>query len=162
MDVCHQPVFVLKKEILWRNPEKFGSGSYFCLFGGLRFEQCMLTIYGELTKGSGLENILSNMDMLIIGTGALVHANHIKQVRYCLQVSLCALFLKLKDVKDESGLTLSSLEWLEKLKSQNERCYYWYLILTLKTDILLHVRSLRESNYKFLIHAMKNLMKYLF
>ena len=61
--------------------------------------------------------------MLIIGTGALVHANHIKQVRYCLQVSLCALFLKLKDVKDESGLTLSSLEWLEQLKSQNERCY---------------------------------------
>ena len=68
MDVCHQPVFALTKEILWRNPEKFGSGSYLCLFGGLHFEQCMLTIYmltiyanhAELIKGSGLENILSN------------------------------------------------------------------------------------------------------
>ena len=76
MDVCHQPVFALTKEILWRNPEKFGSGSYLCLFGGLHFEQCMLTIYmltiyanhmlsiyanhAELIKGSGLENTLSN------------------------------------------------------------------------------------------------------
>ena len=55
-------------------------------------------------------------------------------------------FLKLKDVKNESGSTLSSLEWLEQLKNQNETCYYWYLILALQIDILLYVRSLRESN----------------
>ena len=55
-------------------------------------------------------------------------------------------FLKFKDVKNESGSTLSSLEWLEQLKNQNETCYYWYLILTLQIDILLYVRSLRESN----------------
>ena len=55
-------------------------------------------------------------------------------------------FLKLKDVKNESSSTLSSLEWLEQLKNQNETCYYWYLILTLQIDILLYVRSLRESN----------------
>ena len=74
----------------------------------------MLTIYGELIKGSGLENVLSNIDMSIIGTGALVPANHIKQACYCVQVSLCALFLKLNDEKDKSGSTLSSLEWLEQ------------------------------------------------
>ena len=73
----------------------------------------MLTIHGELVKGRGLEKILSNIDMSIVGTGALVHANYIKQGRYCLQVSLCALFLKLKDTKDKLGLTLSCLEWLE-------------------------------------------------
>ena len=64
----------------------------------------------ELIKDSGLENILSNIDMSVIGTGALVHANDIKQGRHCLPVSLCALLLKLKDVKDKSGSTLSSLE----------------------------------------------------
>ena len=159
MDVCDQPVFAPTKEIQWRYAEKFGSDSYFCLFGGLHFEQCLLTIHGELIKGSGLENILSNIDMSIIGTGDLIHANHIKQARYCLQVSLCALFLKLKDAKDKSGLTLSSLEWLEQSKIQNEMCYYWYLIMVLQPDILFYVRSLRESNYKLLIDAKKYLMK---
>ena len=78
-------------------PEKFGSGSYFCLFGGLHFEQCMLTI-------NAVEIILSNIDMSIIRTGALVPENHIKQACYCLQISLRALLLKLKDAKDKSGL----------------------------------------------------------
>ena len=41
-------------------------------------------------------------------------------------------------------------------------CYYWYLIVTLQTDILLYIRSLRESNYKLLIHPMKNLIKWVF
>ena len=53
----------------------------------------MQIIHGELIKGSGLENVLSNIDMSIIGTGALVHASHIKQARYCFRVSFCALFL---------------------------------------------------------------------
>ena len=104
VDVCDQSVFALAKEIQWKHPEKFGSGLYFCLFGGLHFEQCMLTINGELIKDSGLENILSNIDMSIIRTGALVPANHIKQARYCLQIFLRALLLKLKDAKDKSGL----------------------------------------------------------
>ena len=94
VDVYNQPVFALTKEIQWRYPEKFASGSYFCLFGGLHFEQCMLTIHDELVKSRGLEKILSNIDMSIVGTGALLHANYIKQGRYCLQVSLCALFSK--------------------------------------------------------------------
>ena len=91
-DLCNQPVFALTKEIQWRYPEKFSSSSCFCLFGGLHCEQCMVTMHGELIKGSGLKNILSNIDMSIIWTGALFHANHIKQVHYCPQASLCIVF----------------------------------------------------------------------
>lgn len=54
VDVCDQPVYALTKEIQWRFPEDFGFDSYFCLFGGLHFEQCILTIHRELIKGSGL------------------------------------------------------------------------------------------------------------
>ena len=146
VDVCDQPVFVLTNKIQWRYSEKFGSFSCFCLFDALHFEQCMLIIHGELIKGSGLENVLSNIDMSVIDVEALVHANHIKQACYCPQVSLHALFLRLKDAKDISGSTLSSLDCLEQSKNQNEMCHYWYLIVTLQADILLHVRSLRESN----------------
>ena len=162
MYVCDQPVYALTKEIQWRYPDEFGNSSYFCLFGGLHFEQCILTIHGELIKGSGLENVLSNIDISIIGTGSVVNANHIKQSRYCLQTSLCALFIKLKAAKEKSGSTLSVFEWLELRKNQNDMCYYWYLIFTLQLDILLYIRSLRESNYKLLVYAMKNLMKWVF
>ena len=31
--------------------------------------------------------------------------------------------LKLKDAKDKLGSTLSSLEWLEQSKNQDEMCY---------------------------------------
>ena len=85
--VCNQPVFALIKEIQWGYPETFGSSSYLCLFGGVHFKQCMLTIHGDLIKGSSLEKI-SNIYMSIIGSGTLVHTNYIKQARYCLQVSL--------------------------------------------------------------------------
>ena len=91
-DLCDQPVFALTKEIQWRYPEKFSSSSCFCLFGGLHCEQCMVTIHGELIKGSSLKNILSNIDMSVIWAGTLFHANHIKQVHYCPQVSLCIVF----------------------------------------------------------------------
>ena len=64
--------FSLRKEIQWRYPEKFGSGSHFCLFGGLHFEQCILNIHSKLIKGSGLDNILLNIDMSVIGNGVLV------------------------------------------------------------------------------------------
>ena len=159
VDVCDKPVYALKKEIQWRYPDKFGNSSYFCLFGGLDFEQCILTIHGELIKGSGLENI-SNIGVLIIGTGSVANANHIKQSHYCLQTSLCALFIKLKAAKEKSGSTLSVFEWLELRKNQNDMCYYWYLIFTLQLDIFLYIRSLRESNYKLLVYVMKNLMKW--
>ena len=141
MDVCDQPVYALTKEIQWRYPNKFGNSPYFCLFGGLHFKQCILTIHGELIKGSGLENVLSNIAMSIIGAGSVVNANHIKQSHYCLQTSLCALFIKLKAAKEKSGSTLSVFEWLELRKNQNHMCYYWYLIFTVQLDILLYIRS---------------------
>ena len=162
VDVCVQPVYTLTKEIHWRYPDRFGNSSYFCRFGGLHFEQCILTIHGELIKGSGLENVLLNMDMSIIGTGSVINANHIKQSRYCFQTSLCALFIKLKTAKEKSGSGLSVFEKLELRKNQNDISYYWYLIFTLQLDILLYIRSLRESNYKLLVYAMENLMKWVF
>ena len=48
--------------------------------------------------------------MSIIGTGSVVNVNRIKQSRYCLQTSLCALFVKLKTEKENSGSALSVFE----------------------------------------------------
>ena len=125
------------------------------MLGGLHFEQCILTIHGELKRGSGLYKVLSNSNLSIIGTGAFLNANYIKQARYCLQVSLCALYIKLTDAKDKSNSSLTPTEWLQERKNDNGMCYYWYLIVMLEMDILLYIRSLRESNYKLFVFATK-------
>ena len=96
IDTCDQPVYALTKEIQWRFPEEFGTDSYLTAFGGLHFEQRMLVVHRELIKESALYEILKSNGLSIIGTGAVVNANYVKQGRYCLQVSVCAIYSKLR------------------------------------------------------------------
>lgn len=64
-------------------------------------------------KGSDLYEILNNCSILIIGTSALIIANYIKSTRYCLQVSLCTIYLKLKEAKNTKQSIFMPIEWLE-------------------------------------------------
>ena len=52
------------------------------------------------------------IDLSIIGTSTAVEVNDIKRARYCLQVSACAIFMKLDDAYKASGSTLSLMKWL--------------------------------------------------
>ena len=101
--MCNQPVYALTKEIQWREKDTFGSSSYFSLLGGLHIEKILLTVYGELVKGSDPENILSACDFSI-------NVNHIKQARYCLHVSIAAKFTKLKEAHEATGSDLSLMD----------------------------------------------------
>ena len=162
VDVCDQPVYALTWELQQRLKEKFGKSKYFCLFGGLHIEKILLVIHGELIKGSGLESILSASNLSIVGTGAMVNVNHIKQARYCLQVSVCAIYVKLREAHTCSGSTLSPMEWLKLKAGENPMCLYWKMILDLQIDILLFIRSIRESNFCLYVLCLKNLMKWMF
>ena len=154
-----QPVHGLTKEIQWRFPEEFCLNPYFTVFGGLHFEQCILVIPGELIKGYGLYEILKNNGLSVIGTGAAFNANHVKQARYCLQVSLCAIYSKLKVPRVKVQFSLMLLDWSEAKIASVQMRNYWYLILTLQVHFLLHIRSIRESNFQFYISSIKNLME---
>ena len=48
----------------------------------------------------------------LCSTGNGQDANHINQARYCPQVSLCAIYVKLKEACSKSGSNASPLEWL--------------------------------------------------
>ena len=162
VDCCDQPVYALTKEIQFRLPNEFGVDKYFSLFGRLHFKQCILMIHGEFIKGCGLQEILDKNDFSIIGTGAAVNANHIKQARYCIQVILCVLYIKLKDARSTANSELTPFEWLKEKKESSQMCLYWYLIICLEIDILLYVRSLRVSNFLLHIQAIRNMMKCFF
>ena len=104
---------------------------YFSFQGGLHIEHSLLIVHGELIKGSGLYDILSNNNFSIIGTGAVVYANHIKQTCYCLQV-VCTIYLKLKDACIASNSSQKPMLWLEQNKKSNQMCYNWGMILNLE------------------------------
>ena len=41
-------------------------------------------------------------------------------------------------------------------------CLYWKMIMDLQIDILLFIRSIRESNFRLYVLCLKNLMKWIF
>ena len=121
-----------------------------------------MTVHGELLKGSGLENILPACDLSIIGTEVLVNVNHIKQARYCLQITVAAIFTKLKETHGASDSNLPLMDWLAEEAKSNPMCFYWKLILCLQLDILVFLHSIREKNLHLYVLSIKKLIKWYF
>ena len=93
VDVSDQHVFAVTKELQFRLPNIFSD--YLPFVGGLHIEQSLLSLYGKLIKETGLLEILSQHNFSTIGTSGLstsADVTNIKRARYCLQVSLCALY----------------------------------------------------------------------
>ena len=68
VDVSDQPVYALTKELIFRFPDE--------VFGQLHIEQCILVIHGQLIKGSGLLEILTENKFSMIGLSAVVDVKH--------------------------------------------------------------------------------------
>ena len=132
------------------------------MFGSLHIEHNLLNMHGELIRGSGLYELLENNEFSIIGTGAVVNANHIKQARYCLQVTLSALYLKLTEARSSDKTNLSPMLWLKEEKNVRDMCFYWHLILKLEIEILLFVRSICDSNFMLYILSLQRMVKWMF
>ena len=93
VDVCDQPVFALTKEIQFRIYLEVTSTS---LFWVVYISNTVYFVYMVIIKGSVLYEILATNNLSIIGTGAIVNANH-KQARYFLQVAVCSVYMKLRE-----------------------------------------------------------------
>ena len=90
--------------------------------------------------------------------GALVNVNHIKQARYCLQVSIAVIFPKLKEAHGASGSNLRLMDWLAEEAKSHTMCFYWKLTLCLQLDILVFLRSIREKNFHFYVLLIEKLI----
>lgn len=159
-DVCDQPVYALTKQIQWIFLHLFQN--YFYLFGGLHVEKSLLVIHGQFIKGSGLAEVLGKSNLSVIGLeNTLLNANDIKRARYAVQVAACAIYEKLREAHVDSKSELDIWKWLEE-KCENVMCLYWRTILELQINILIYVRSLRESNFMLHIASLRSLMKWYF
>ena len=87
--------------------------------GGLYFKQSLLRIPGQLIESSGLAEILTLLNFSTIGLSVIADASHIKRARYAIQVTACALFLKLQEASVEDGSNLHPYSWLVKKSVTN-------------------------------------------
>ena len=75
----------------------------------------------------------------IVGPDAIVNVNHIKKARYCLHVSMCASFIKLKDAHYSSGLVLTVYDWLMKVSAKESAMgCYWAIVIELSAMIQIY------------------------
>ena len=115
VDVSDQPVYALTRQLQLRFPEIFSN--YSPLFRQLHIEQCLLVIHGQMIKGSGLLEILTENKFSMIGLSAASDVNNIKRARYTLQITLCSRFNQLREAMPNNLTDLSPYDWL----SQNRR-----------------------------------------
>ena len=96
--------------------------------GDLHIEKLFLVCHGQVIRGSGLHDILTANEFSLLGTSSLVDVNDIKRARYCIQVSVCALYIKLCDAHKDSESTIIRMEWLKVKAEENEmlKASFWY------------------------------------
>ena len=124
------------------------------MFGDLHIEQSLLTLHGEIVKGSGLHDVLGSANLSTTGTSTIVDVNDIKRTRYCLQVSASAIYKKLKKAHENNQSDLPPFEWLDEASKNSEMCYYWRLILKFQIHYLIFVRAIREGNFKLYVEIL--------
>ena len=102
VDTCDQPVYALTKELQWPRPLEFEN--YFSLFAEMHIEQSMQDVPGDIIRVSGLPEVLKISNLSITGTDAVIKINDLKRVRYCIQLTVCTIYKKIKEayLKSES------------------------------------------------------------
>ena len=125
-------------------------------------EQSMEDVHGDIIRVSGLPEVLKISNLSITGTDAVIKINHLKRVKYCIQVTVCAIYKKIKEayLKRESWLPL--IQWLDKRSTESNMAFVSQLIFDVEILLLLFVRSLRETNFQLRTEVLRSFMKHYF
>ena len=54
----------------------------------------MQDVHGDIIRGSGLPEVLKISNLSITGADAVIKINHLKRLRYCIQVTVCIIYKK--------------------------------------------------------------------
>ena len=121
----------------------------------MHIEQSMQDVHADIIGGSGLPEVLKISNLSITGTDAVININHLKRVRYLMQVTVCTIYKKLKEAYLNSKSTVPMMQWLNERSQENDMSFTWQLILNVEIQTLLFVRSQRESNFHLSITIME-------
>ena len=98
----------------------------------------------------------------MIGLSAVVDVNNIKRARYTWQITLCALFIKLREATSVNETDLSPYDWLTQKSKNNASFLYWKCVIDLEINVLLYIRSIREGNFKLHVEVLYKLLSWYF
>ena len=107
--------------------------------------------------GPAWSSKISNLS--ITGTDAVIKINHLKRVRYCIQVTVCTIYKKIKEAYLKSE---SRLPQLDKRSTESNMTLVWQLIFNVEILLLLFVQSQREANFQLNAEVLRSFMKYYF
>jgi hypothetical protein len=148
-----QPLYSLKKKIQWKCTDEFPNEKYFAFMGGLHIEQIALKAHGTMLKGTGIEDVIKQAGLKTIGLEtAVADVNDIKKARYTLQVPVVCLYKCLKSAyldDDSHHGTIAIDQWA--LQQDRVMFEYWYGILNHEINVLMLLRSFKESNLSLMI-----------
>ena len=96
------------------------------MLGHLHSGQVFLVMHDQLIRKSGLLKLMEMYKFTTIGVSAVVDVSSIKRARYCVQVVLCALFLKLQDASND--ISLNPSDWLKEMACCNDMCFILNLL----------------------------------
>ena len=174
---CDQPLYAKKKVGLWAFPSKFAkkmlftyfengiekreeietyTEDIFAFFGPLHIEKAILSCFGDLVKGTGLDDVMKSAGLSTVGlVTAMCDVNHIKKARYTCQVVGPVLQSLLEDAFSATQEESSLDEWTDQKKETSTIFKYYCGLLEHLRHINLFVRSLREANFELFISSLE-------
>lgn len=174
-----QPLYTKKKTMMWAFPSKFAKrcqftysvdgidkieeietyiDDIFAFFGPLHIEKAVLSCFGDLVRGTGLDDVVKSSGLSTVGlVTAMCDVNNIKKARYTCQVVGPVLQSFLDDAYLASTDGLAYDLWVEKQKEASITFKYYHELIQHLIHINLFVRSLREANFDLFLSSLEKL-----
>ena len=117
---------------------------------------------GDMLTGSGWISALVEAGIVSSGVAdSLLKASHVLKTRRAHQVTVASLFILLKNcyleycTSEES--TLPFEDWCCRRNRESPQFKFWYQILLLEIDVLILIRSIRDSDFGLYKDALTNI-----
>ena len=162
-----QPLFALAKQIQWSLPFTFGEDQFVIMFGGLHIEMAVLKVIGDLLTDSGWTSALVEAGIASSGTAdSFLKASHVTKTRRAHQITAASLYGLLKtaylESHDAEESSTSLEEWCFRKQEESLQFKFWYQILHLEIDMLILVRSIRDSDFSLYKDSLTKIVPWFF
>ena len=158
-------MFALAKLIQWNWQDKFGEKQFVLVLGGLHIEMAALKTLGNWLEGSGWTTALVQADIMSSGKAdAMLHASHVTRCRHAHQVTAACLYIlqqrAYKRYLDSVniGVAVDFTTWCSDQSNKQPQFHYWALTLQFELNVLLFVKSVRESNFNLYMSALSQII----
>ena len=143
LDVSDQPVCSLTKEFLFRHQEIFLSV----------FSHLQVILYWVVFLGNWWQ--FNDRGFRACENSYWKEILH-DRTWYTLEITLCAIFIKLCEATSVSEADLLSYDWLTEKPKDNTSFLFWECVTDLQIKVLMYIRSICEANLKCMLKFCQN------